>query len=120
MSYCRWSTDDFRCDLYIYDSCYENTVVHVARYRHTIPDEVLPPPVDLVTGKTGDWYARSLVVQTLMDQYPRRDIGGPLDGQTFTFDNADEVADWIETTVAPLGVYCYPDDLVDNLRAGNG
>lgn len=32
MSYCRWSTDDFTCDLYCYESS-EGYVTHVASYK---------------------------------------------------------------------------------------
>ena len=32
MSYCRWSSDDFRCDLYIYESA-AGFVIHVAANR---------------------------------------------------------------------------------------
>lgn len=33
MSYCRWSSDGFRCDIYAYASCEGGVTVHVARRR---------------------------------------------------------------------------------------
>jgi hypothetical protein len=33
MSYCRWSSDAFRCDLYVYESCGGGFRVHVAASR---------------------------------------------------------------------------------------
>lgn len=47
MSYCRWSTDGFRCDLYAYQSS-EGYVIHVAARRMvedsaTDFDDELPP-----------------------------------------------------------------------------
>ncbi len=40
MSYCRWSDDDFQCDIYAFEdeTCF---VVHVATNRRT-PEESLP------------------------------------------------------------------------------
>lgn len=33
MSYCRWSSDNFKCDLYCYADCGGGYTTHVARYR---------------------------------------------------------------------------------------
>jgi hypothetical protein len=41
MSYCRWSTDLFRCDVYVYESD-EGWVTHVAgrKLKHSVPPEI--------------------------------------------------------------------------------
>lgn len=44
MSYCRFSTDDYRCDLYIYDDCNGGITTHVAgsRYAADTPIPEIP------------------------------------------------------------------------------
>jgi len=37
MSYCRWSTDNFRCDIYAYESCMGGWEIHVASHRYNEP-----------------------------------------------------------------------------------
>lgn len=34
MSYCRWSTDNFSCDIYAYEDCHGGWTIHVAGNRH--------------------------------------------------------------------------------------
>ena len=46
MSYCRWSSMDYDCDLYIYES-ESGFEIHVARRRPDIDRSKLPPPVDI-------------------------------------------------------------------------
>lgn len=41
MSYCRWSSDRFQCDVYCYESVYDGYVVHVASSRD--PEDNLAP-----------------------------------------------------------------------------
>lgn len=40
MSYCRWSSDNFKCDVYAYESCYGGFEIHIAsaRYVGEIPE----------------------------------------------------------------------------------
>lgn len=34
MSYCRFSTDNFKCDVYAYESCMGGWQIHIATHRH--------------------------------------------------------------------------------------
>lgn len=115
MSYCRWSTDDFRCDLYIYDSD-RGTEVHVTSGRYDIPDDAYPPPVSFMDVDINVWFERHKIVDDLIHEAETKHIGGPFDGKSFTFDTPSEAADWIEHELAPLGIYRFPDDLVEALR----
>jgi hypothetical protein len=64
------------------------------------------------------WFERFAEVTKLVGQdWPMLPIGGPLDGETRTFSDHDDAADWIEEYLAPLGIYIYPDDLAASLRA---
>ena len=43
MSYCRFSSMDFQCDLYVYDHYQGGTVIHVAKRRRVLNLSKLPP-----------------------------------------------------------------------------
>lgn len=70
MSYCRWSTDDFKCDLYAYEG--DKYYIHVAANRHTIPYDEM---------KELDWDERYKHMEP---------IGLPCDGETFGFETLQE------------------------------
>ena len=117
MSYCRWSTNDFRCDLYVYEDSFNRIQMHIAGRRHTIPDDLMPPSINYDDPDWSNlWPVRSKVVTELMKQYPNEPIGGPYDGLSIYFDGADEAAEWIEQKLDPLGIYNYPDTLIAELR----
>ena len=42
MSYCRWSSDHFECDVYVYEDCSGGWTTHVAgrRRKNKLPDEI--------------------------------------------------------------------------------
>jgi hypothetical protein len=42
MSYCRWSSDHFECDVYVYEDCGGGWTTHVAgrRQKNKLPDEI--------------------------------------------------------------------------------
>jgi hypothetical protein len=73
VSYCRWSTDDFQCDLYVFDHCYGGTAVYVARRKRRFKAP-LPPPI---TGKWWEddkrskafWGRHNQVMEMLDDKY---------------------------------------------------
>jgi hypothetical protein len=46
MSYCRWSSDDFKCDLYIYQTAGNVYQIHVAG-SHIAHIESIPPLPDI-------------------------------------------------------------------------
>ena len=51
MSYCRWSSDNFTCDLYIYESVYDCWTIHVAQSRHVGPLPEYPNMLKLASGE---------------------------------------------------------------------
>jgi hypothetical protein len=80
MSYCRWSDDDFQCDLYIYASCYGGYETHVAGRRYVFK-EPLPEPVD---SKDFDkWWNRHQIVSSMVEVAELVPIGLPCDGESF-------------------------------------
>lgn len=85
MSYCRWSSDSHRSDVYAYqsDTGFE---IDIARYRHDLPDDAVAPTFD-----DPDWPAKyDAWIETLRasELVP---IGLPFDGQRFVYDTEDEM-----------------------------
>lgn len=81
MSYCRWSSDDFRCDLYCYESIDGNWVTHVAANR--IPDDTPRITASIDDGVVWlDQHNRQHEF-LLSDDCKRMPINGPYDGETF-------------------------------------
>lgn len=64
MSYCRWSSDDYTCDVYVYESFGDVWVTHVANRRWVSTTE-LPEPVELIPGdeaRLTAWFERHRLV----------------------------------------------------------
>lgn len=118
MSVCRFSSDDWRSDLYIYESR-QGWEVHVAARRH-VPRVPLPPPLDFEMVPHDErtiraWVERSAeVTRIIMAESDLVDIGLPHDGESQTFSDPAAAAVWVEE-LAALG-YCVPDGVVEELR----
>lgn len=117
MSYCRWSSNDFQCDVYVYESVGDSFVIHVAGNRQT-PDTPPPPSV-------GDWYKRGeqgitdyiereKAVEAWLATAERKRIGLPHDGESFEEPDAATCADRLEY-LRGLG-YNVPQFAIDALR----
>lgn len=116
MSYCRFSTDDFQCDVY----CYESDAgfqLHVASNK---PDfkEPLPPPIDW--GEQGQdgfnekYLKRHRKVMEMVESADRISINRPHAGKSFCFDTPDELADFL--VVLEGEGYRFPGKVIDCLR----
>lgn len=116
MSYCRFSTDDFQCDLYIYECVTDQWMIHVAG-RKVVYKEPLPEPVKLDAGSEESWKAwfdRKKKVDEIRERSELVRIGLPYDGQTIAVDFPGECADAVEMLLA-LG-YRAPKGIVEDLR----
>lgn len=85
MSYCRWSSDSHRCDIYAYESD-AGFEVHVARSRYNLPDHVCAPMWD-----DPDWankYNEWSEILRASELFP---IGLPFDGESYVFDTENEM-----------------------------
>jgi hypothetical protein len=89
MSYCRWSSDDFQCDVYCYASS-DGYITHVASRRYVFT-EPLPPDIDLMVNPEG-WTKRTQQVMAMLDPNSMKPIGLPSDGKTFTDPDAESAA----------------------------
>lgn len=127
MAYCRFSSLNWRCDVYAYEDCAGGFTTHVARRRVVLP--VLPmfnPPVGWAVHRDRSAFTRlrfdlgcRLMLATYRLQFfmlsvmPRRDIGLPFDGETFSDGTARECADRL-AGLASLG-YVVPQYAIDAL-----
>lgn len=93
MSYCRWSSLNFKCDLYCYQDFSGHYVIHVAGSRLVGTPPPVPSPLAV------DWQDAKQVQrwQTAQDEYDRwmadaehRDIDLPYAGQSFYEDTLED------------------------------
>lgn len=110
MSYCRWSSDGFACDVYVYEDVMGGFTCHVARSKivnlHEAPEEPkMPselPKTDWVAklGKvddSDDWIPEYMEKSKIRDEWMenhavRENIGLEFDGKTFNTESATSMA----------------------------
>lgn len=111
MAYCRWSTDDFQCDLYVWDDVSGGVAVGVAA-RRMVFEQPLPEPVPATEERIDAWIERQRIVHDTPYHY--EDIELPHAGQVFFGLTREEAADKVAELRA-LGYRC-PDDVEQVLR----
>lgn len=126
MSFCRWSSDDYQCDVYVWADCEGGYRTEVAG-RRRIFKVSLPPPVTLPVGAANSserdaWAVatveRMRTVDALLDDESRSewlDLPTPEGGNSYWHDTADEAADNLER-LRGLG-FNVPQYAIDSLRA---
>lgn len=111
MSYCRFSSDNFSCDVYVYEHVDDGFVTHVAGNR--IVGDV--PKVPRVTKDNHDEVIVAHRAQSdFLSTAEHAPIGLPHDGGSFSDDTPGECADRLERLRA-LG-YVVPQYAIDALR----
>lgn len=116
MSYCRWSSDNFRCDLYVYEHVDETWTIHVAGMRHPEPIPEVPPfPQTNDPEAIEKWKAAQRAQSEWLDAHEPEPIGLPYDGVTLKLPSPGECADECERLQA-LG-YHVPAYAITALRA---
>lgn len=127
MAYARFSSDDCRSDVYVYESVHGGFVTHVATKRLEL-SEPLPEPVQLLPlpeadpsvtqeqwdRRADEYLARHRHVQQVVSRSELAPIGLPHDGETFVHATAAESADHLERLRA-LG-YHVPEFAIRALR----
>lgn len=110
MSYCRWSTNSFRCDVYVY-AAQDNWVIHVAGNKLVFPED-LPdePSLEDIDG----WLEHFRLVQQLIDKVQRVPLNLGHDGETFELGSPGECADTL-AMLADCG-YRVPVGVIAELR----
>lgn len=109
MSFCRWSSDNFACDLYAYESD-AGYMIHVASNR--VVGDV--PPLDWETEDPGVFYTAYKAQHAFLDSATREPIGLAHDGETFVFDSLEEFRDCF-VMLREAG-YHFPQGLIESIE----
>ena len=113
MSYCRWSTDDFKCDLYCYADCRGGYTTHVAGNRIIYKKE-LPPEINLTKETIPAVLERRRKVMKMHEDADRVDIGLPHDGETF---NDPDLGSFLQTLLKLKSAgYSFPNNVINVVR----
>lgn len=114
MSYCRFSSDDYQCDVYCYHA-EDGYVIHVAGNRRVFTP---PPPVPDEPSDFSADVKRWSVVTALFAKTKPVDIGGPHDSACFTEATPAFAADRLESLRGDG--YRVPQYAIDELRKESG
>jgi hypothetical protein len=112
MSYCRWSSNNSMCDVYVYEDVAGGWTTHVAAKRR-----VLPPIPSLPLGRVPNriWALWERRVRALsLRLIPMRRIGLLYDGCSFNEETPGYCADLLEE-LRDMG-YRVPQHAIDALR----
>ena len=112
MSYCRFSSDDFQCDVYVYESCHGGWEIHVAGCRYVFK-EPLPAIIPWTDENAEACIARMRKVSAMVDQAGQEDIGLQHDGESFNERSPAECANRL-VYLRELG-YRVPQEAIDAL-----
>jgi hypothetical protein len=112
MSYCRWSSDSFRCDVYAYESVYGGFELHLASNR--IPDDA--PRVDdkLLYSDISKWCKQYNKLSKYMETCKHTKIDHEFSGASFTYDTLEELRDGF-IKLREQG-FNYPDYVLEDIN----
>lgn len=111
MSYCRWSTDDFSCDLYCYGNASGGWTTHVAGNK-----PVGEIPKVTASFDQPDEMARQMNAQhEWLASCAREPLGLPHDGETFNDPTLEAFRDRLMTLRA--AGYRFPDYVLTEVEA---
>ena len=122
MSYCRWSSDGFACDVYVYEDVMGGFTCHVARSKivnlHEAPEEPKMPSDFGIVSDNNDWIPeymeKSKIRSGWMENHAiRENIGLEFDGETFNTDTATSMAN--ELVLLKQMGYQVPQYAIDSL-----
>lgn len=119
MSFCRWSSLDYQCDVYVFGSN-RGFETHVAGRRRVVPEGTFPPPLTVGPGDPEwpqQWVDRHNAVMAIMDddRFAWVALPEPVAGESYIDHTADECADRLERLRDDYGLIV-PQDAVDALR----
>ena len=94
MSYCRFSTDDFKSNVYCYKHVNQQYVITVAGLKYDYDTIDLPP--DVHTTDFEARYNRNLEVMEILEDEPLEPIGLPHDGEIFYVESLEEMEEKLQ------------------------
>lgn len=121
MSYCRWSSDGYNCDVYVYEDVSGGYTCHVAGLRIVNLNEAPENPSHYfdIENKDDAWQNEYMskhrdYMNWLREKAIREPIGLPYDGKSFNVDTAEDMADRL-IELKQLG-YTVPEYAIESLR----
>ncbi len=111
MSYCRWSDDDFQCDLYCYADVMGGYTIHVASRRYKF-NKPVPPRISWENGE--EWLARQDEIDQMIKDADMVEIGLEFDGQTFSENTAHDFL--VRLLKLRKAGYKFPDHILDAVK----
>jgi hypothetical protein len=112
MSYVRWSSDNFKSDLYVYEA-EEGYMIHIASNR--VVGNI--PPVDwkfLLDSNWKSYAAQSKAQHEFLATAERQPIGLPFDGQTMVADDLEQLEHFL-WLLKETG-YIFPEWVLSTVR----
>ncbi|NOX52987.1 MAG: hypothetical protein GXP27_00830 [Planctomycetes bacterium] len=116
MAYCRWSSMDYQCDLYVYHGP-RGIVIHVAT-SHPQFKGPLPPPIPLTKETLNEWLERDAKISEMLKEADHVPIGGPCDGKNW-YDLSYPEAISVLESLKEAG-YQFPESVINEIRAEAG
>ena len=110
MSLCRWSSMDWRCDLYCYYDCAGGITTHVAG-RRLVGDIPEVPSISNKSVSTKQWLKLHKKQMNWLETAKRVDIDLPYDGESFNDPDLESFKARL-TELREIG-YNFPDYLFD-------
>lgn len=119
MSYCRWSSDDFKCDLYIYEDTSGGFTTHVAGRKHT-GDIPTVPTFGTVTMQ--EWTEANQKQSDWLVKADYKEIDLPYAGETFNDETLEDLLLRVENLIS-LGyrvpkyvIQTIKEEIIDNIH----
>ena len=110
MSYCRWSSDNWKCDIYAYESC-SGYVIHIAGNRH-VGD---CPEADLLQEDSKKGLREYRKQMKFLESCERKPIQLLHAGESFTLNTLEEFRDKL-IELKEIGYYI-PDYVFEIIKS---
>lgn len=113
MSYCRFSSDDYQCDLYCYADVAGGYTTHIASNRVVYPDP-LPDKVPFDSVDPEPWLERHRKIMEILETVKREPITFPHAGESFNDATLDAFLERL-IELKKLG-YRFPDSVIEAVK----
>ena len=110
MSYCRFSSDNWKSDVYVYEGS-NGFNIHVAGMRYTTE---IPKVLPYSEVSHDEWFASYQKQMEVIQKAESKKIGGIYDGEAFVFDDAQSTIDKLQD-IKEHG-YNVPQFAIDSLQ----
>ena len=114
MSYCRWSSDGFKCDVYVYEDVSGGWTCHVAARKVVNFHEAPTQPGSILDEDKEEWMIKHRAYMHWLEYDAiRENIGLEFDGKSFNTESATSMANEL-TMLKEMG-YQVPEYAIESL-----